>query len=374
MRKGRFGSLIVLVCGVVLASGAFAAEQPQDDVKALLDRFSARLDKLEAENGAAEPVTQEPAAEKTSTGFLGSVFTKFAPKFGGDANIEYDTRDSNQGDGLTGRVRLTMDVDIDPRMYLHTRLTAKNYVNGHEFGQDRQSQAAGYENEAVKVGMEQMYLGVRLGPRFNDGELRIGRQPLWLATGMLADINGINGVSLKSSVFGVNAFGFYGRNGTHDTLQQQKNASDTYYSVVDLSKNFGPLELGATFMKVDDNFYALKANYQTPFNTLLFSQYVKNDDAADDDQGYMVGAKYGNAGKKGTWDALLSYVHIEDSINPNGSFLVNDGNWVGAKGIRTRMHYAVTDWSTLGLVQDFFDTINGGEKHNRTTVEFEVRF
>lgn len=356
MRKARLGKMIVLSCGVLLANGAFAADQAPAPTA--------------SEASAAAPAA--PAKESAKS-FLDSAFVKLAPRFGGDANIEFDTRDSNQGDGLTGRVRLTMDAEIDPLVYIHTRLTAKQYITGHEKKENRFSQAAGYENEAISVGMEQLYLGSKLGPKFNDTEIRAGRQPLWLANGMLADINGINGLYVRTSLLGVNALGFFGREGTH-TLQEDVPGKNTNLGAVELSRTFGPVDIGATYLKVDNAFYGVNASYATPFKAKVFAQYVKNTDATDDDQGYRVQVNYGNAAKRGEWDASLAYLRVEDSINPNGKWFVNDGNWIGAKGLRMKAHYALTDWSTLVLVQDLFDNIASGKRQNRTDIEFEVRF
>lgn len=357
MRRARLGSMIVLFCGVVLAGGAFAADQVA----------------APASGDAAAPAAKAAPAPETAKGFFDSaLFTKLAPKFGGDANLEYDTRDSKFGDGLTSRIRLTMDANIDPRVYLHTRLTAKQYITGSQH-KDHPAQAAGYENEAIKVGMEQLYLGAKLGPQLNDTEVRVGRQSLWIANGMLADINGINGVMLRTSLLGVNAMAFFGKEGTQ-ALPEVRDGKNSNIGTGELSTKLGPVDLGASYMKVHDAFFTVNASYLTPFKAVLFAQYGKNIDASDEDQGYWVGARYGNAAKRGEWDASLAYLRIENNMNPNGKFFVNDGNWIGAKGFRLKAHYAVTDWSTLVLVQDLFDTTTTGAKHNRTDIEYEVRF
>ena len=328
---------------------------------------------------AGSVFASDKAAEPGNNGLLESVFTKMAPKFGGDANIEYDTRDSDYGDSLTSRVRLTMDADISPRVYLHTRLTAKQYIDGNENG-DQPAQAAGYENEAVKVGMEQLYLGFKFGGAFDDTELIVGRQPLWMAGGMLSDINGINGIKLKTSFLGVNAFGFFGKEGTQ-ALPEDRGGSDGNLGAVELSRAFGPVSLGVTYLNVndeddvnDETFYEGNISCQTPFGAVLYAQYLVNDDAEEDDMGYRLKASYGNAVKEGEWDASLAYLRVESNINPNDKYYINDGNWIGAKGFRMKIHYAVTDWSTLVLVQDVFENINSGEDQNRTDIEFEVRF
>ena len=349
MKKPNLRCLMAICCFLLLAGNVFALDE------------------------TVEPV---------NNGFLKSVFTKMAPKFGGDANIEYDTRDSNYGDSLTSRVRLTMDADISPRLYLHTRLTAKQYIDGNENG-DHPAQAAGYENEAVKVGMEQFYLGFKFSlddQIFNNMELILGRQPLWLAGGMLSDINGINGIKLKTSFLGINAFGFFGKDGTQ-ALEEDRGGSDGNLGAAELSRAFGPVTLGVTYLNVNDDanvndatFYEGNVSYQTPFGALLYAQYLVNDDADEDDTGYRVKAIYGNAVKQGEWDASFAYLRIESSINPNDKYYINDGNWIGAKGVRVKIHYAVTDWSTLILVQDVFENINTGEDQNRTDIEFEVRF
>jgi hypothetical protein len=364
--------MFLMGCGVFFASAAFAAEQPA----------AASAGEAAATAPQAAAATEKPK----DSGLLDSLFTKLAPKFGGDANIEYDGRDSNFGDGLTSRVRLTMDADIDPLIYIHTRLTAKGYISGAERQSDgstpHPAQAAGYENQAIKVGMEQLYLGLNLAkisPALNGTELRVGRQPLWLANGMLADINGIDSAMVRASLHGVNVMGIWGYEGTEGLTGNNgpstSNNSPLY--AAELSTTLGPVELGATFLKVHDGFYGFNANYATPIPKLvLFGQFAQDIDSHNHQQdlGYWAGARYGNAGKKGEWDLSLAYVNVGNDINPNGQYLVNDGNLVGARGARLKGHYALSNWSTLTLVQDFTNSTVNEKQQWRTDVELEVRF
>jgi hypothetical protein len=96
--------------------------------------------------------------------------------FSGDANIEYDGRDTGFGDGLTNRIRLVMDSQIDQNVYLHGRFVSKNYISGGEIndGPPYPAQSAGWEHQIVPNGMEQGYIGYK-----TDGiDVKVGRQYL----------------------------------------------------------------------------------------------------------------------------------------------------------------------------------------------------
>ena len=362
MRKQILIHLIMVCCLVLIAGHGFAADEAV----------------IPGEAGSVGVEKGGNAAAPEESGLFHAVFKKNPPRFGGDANFEYDTRDSDFGDSLTSRVRLTMDADLSPDCYLHTRLTAKQYIDGDESGGP--AQAAGYENEAIKVGMEQLYLGYKFGDVLDGVEVIAGRQPLWLADGMLADINGMNSAKLNLAYSGINLLGFFGKDGTQ-ALPEESNGEDADFTALEASWTLGPICLGATYLDVESNddanderFCGGSINYRAPFEVVFYGQYVVNSDADDDDTAYRIKASYGNAAKQGEWDVSLAYLRVEDNINPNDKWLVNDGNWVGAKGVRLKMHYALTNWATLILVQDVFENINTGENQNRTDIEFEVRF
>jgi len=124
----------------------------------------------------------------------------------------------------------------------------------------------------------------------------------------------------------------------------------------------------------DETYYGFNASTKIAKNAVVFAQYAKNNDAADNNQGYWAGVKFGNAIKKGDIDYSLAYVKVDNNINPNGTYFVNDSNWIGAKGLRFKAHYAVSNNSTLTFYQDQFKTIDGNADHKRSDLEYEVRF
>lgn len=304
-----------------------------------------------------------------------SVFAA-APTFSGDANLEYDGRDTGFGDGLTNRIRLVMDNQIDQNVYLHGRFVSKNYINGGEVNSQSNNlswpaQQAGWEHQIVNNGMEQGYIGYK-----TDGiDIKAGRQSMWLANGMLADVNGINGVSVTSNFDNTSVYGFAGRDG-----QQKVYAAQ-------VGTKLGSADFGATYLKnqaaINTAYWGVNASAPVADNAVAFAQYAKSN-AATDNSGYWFGVKVGNAAKAGDFDYSLAYVHVDANATPlvvssnpqehaEGPWLT-DGNMYGGKGLRFKAHYAVSDHSTLTVYQDQFKNINSKADQRRTDVEYEVRF
>jgi len=89
----------------------------------------------------------------------------------------------------------------------------------------------------------------------------------------------------------------------------------------------------------------------------LYADYVQNQDASDNDQGYVLGAKLGKAAKRGTWQVQYQYQELE----ADATFaLITDSDFMGGgtdgKGHKISAAYALLDKWTLGFT--YFD----GEK------------
>ncbi len=89
----------------------------------------------------------------------------------------------------------------------------------------------------------------------------------------------------------------------------------------------------------------------------LYLDYVQNQDADDNDQGYIIGAKLGSARKQGSWQLQYQYQELE----ADATFaLVTDSDFMGGgtdgKGHKIGAAYALQSNWTLGFT--YFD----GEK------------
>jgi hypothetical protein len=86
----------------------------------------------------------------------------------------------------------------------------------------------------------------------------------------------------------------------------------------------------------------------------IYGDFVENQDADDNEQGYMVGAKLGKAGKQGTWQIQYQW----ESLEADATFaLVSDSDFMGGgtdgEGHRIGAAYALLDKWTLGFT--YFD-------------------
>jgi hypothetical protein len=197
---------------------------------------------------------------------------------------------------------------------------------------------------------------------------------IWgLANGMLADVNGINGVSATASFEGgTSLFGFAGRDGANKVYAAQ------------FGTRIGSGDFGASYLKgpsttsYDDSsaFWGVNASAPVADNATVFAQYARGNAAAAN-TGYWFGVKVGNAVKAGDFDYSLAYVHVAANATPAGIAegpWLTDGNMMDGKGLRLKMHYAVSDHSTLTVYQDQFKAVSNNNDHRRTDVEYEVRF
>jgi hypothetical protein len=86
----------------------------------------------------------------------------------------------------------------------------------------------------------------------------------------------------------------------------------------------------------------------------VYADFVQNQDADDNDQGYIVGAKLGKAKKQGSWQVQYQYEELEADATFG---LLTDSDFMGGgtdgKGHKIGGAYALADQWTLGLT--YFD-------------------
>ena len=89
----------------------------------------------------------------------------------------------------------------------------------------------------------------------------------------------------------------------------------------------------------------------------FYVDYVQNEDADDNDQGYIVGTKLGKAKKRGSWQIQYQWQTLEADAT---LALVTDSDFMGGgtdgEGHKISAAYAILDNTTLGFT--YFD----GEK------------
>jgi hypothetical protein len=278
-----------------------------------------------------------------------------APEISGDAQLL--TQKNDGGSTYTDvRLRLNADADLGDGIYAHGRImgideSIRNY--------DR----AGTGSKGANVNMEQLYLGAKVGAT----DLKVGRQPLFIGNGMLADVNGIQGVSLGTSAGDINALGFIGRSdepaGPRDTV------------AFNLGTKVEDVNLGVGYMTTNDaqenKYLSFNADTKLTDKVVLSADYVKNTEAEAD--GYLVKATFGQVAKKGDFNYALSYRNIEDGA-VDGDWVTN-GAYADSKGFRVAANYKVTDNATLSVYQDITKkNSDSSEKPNQARLELNVNF
>ena len=118
----------------------------------------------------------------------------------------------------------------------------------------------------------------------------------------------------------------------------------------------------------------------------FFGDFVKNDDANDNDSGQLVGVQLGKAGKQGTWQVKYYYEDIE--ANATLGLLTNSdfaGGGTNGKGDVLSGAYALTDQSTIKVtyynVEKNSDNLvspfvigNPGTDYDFDTVQVDLNF
>lgn len=295
-----------------------------------------------------------------------SVFAA-APAFSGDTQL---LTQKNYNDGSTYsdmRVRLNADVDLGEGIYAHGRIMGID-ESPDNFG------TAGTGSKGADVNMEQMYLGAKIGVT----DVKIGRQPLWIGgQGLLADVNGIEGISLGAKESNFQAYGFIGRsneqvypNPGNPTVYGNRNTIGA-----DFRTNLDGVNLGVGYLNTKDTtenkYWSFNADANIASNVNLAAEYVKNNSA--DANGFMVKATIGELAKKGDFNYTVSYRNIEN--NAVDSSWVTNGAYANSKGFRLGANYKVTDNSILYLYKDITEQQNNSSiKPNQVRAEFDVNF
>lgn len=275
-------------------------------------------------------------------------------QFSGDMQLL--TQKNDHGSTFSDvRLRLNADAQLDENMFVHGRLMGIDMSPNHYNG-------SGTGSSGASVNMEQLYLGAKLGAV----DVKVGRQPLDIGKGMLADVNGIQGVSLATSASGIDMYGFAGRS------HEGATARDTVG--LQMGTNVHGVNLGAGYLTtkdtVDNKYLSFNADKNVTDKVNLSGVYVKNTELEKD--GYIVKATIGQVAKKGDINYAVSYRDIE-----NGAV---DGNWVtngayaDSKGFRLAANYKPTNNSTLSVYKDINQENSNGQKPNQMRAELNLNF
>ncbi|MCX7780981.1 MAG: porin [Negativicutes bacterium] len=264
-----------------------------------------------------------------------------APTFSGDANIEYRNQDGS-GDYLTNRIRLNVDADIDGTFYIHGRAKMNNDLRNTTNGGN--------------VSFDQAYIGAKVGA----SDVRVGRQSLAIGKGLLMDDDNFIGAQVTTkAIEGLSLAGFYGKDNSSASVET---------TFVDMGTSFSGVNVGASYLKSGDKYYAVNADTKLTENVVLNVEYAKN--TTDKADGFLAEVAVGQAAKKGDFAYKVSYRDIEANALPD---FTTDGWYKNSKGFRVKGIYKVSDKATLTAYQDIAET-QAGADHNRTNVEFSVNF
>ena len=252
--------------------------------------------------------------------------------FSGEAQL-LTQKNSNGNTYSDVRIRLNGDVQIGDGIYAHSRLMAIDES-------DTNYGVAGTGSKGASVNMEQMYLGAKVGQMY----VRIGRQPLAVGQGMIADVNGIEGISLATAANNLTVAGFVGRS-------NEATVRDT--TALELGTSVSGVNLGLGYMKTEQNgaenkYLSFGADKQVTPYVNLAGTYVKNDSATDT-SGYIVKATFGEVAKKGDFNYALSYRDIEAGAVDTD--WVTNGAYVDSKGFRLAANYKVTNNGILAYIK-----------------------
>lgn len=248
-----------------------------------------------------------------------------APVFSGDARIL--TQQDDGGSTYTDmRFRLNADANLGDDLYAHGRL----------MGLDSNFTAAGTGLSGAAVNIEQAYLGGKIG----NVDFVAGRQPVLVGKGLLADINGISGLSLATSAGNVKVDGFLGRSDSDGVI------------AANVKTKVENVNVGAGYLSRDvKDYYSINADTKIS-NVALSGEWVKN--STDDKTGYIVKATVGQAAKKGDYNYGVSYRDIEaGAVDANWT---TNGAFADSKGFRLEGNYKISDNVNLALYKDFVDT------------------
>ena len=367
--------LIPLVgLSLLLISSTAIAQVSEDEIKTLreqIELLSSRLDQLEQQNRdlaqeaqqareqvAAAP-TEAAVEQKVEQAVTEQVEEKFAAvswaerlRWKGDFRYRYENIDQEGKDGRNRsriRARTNLEADLSPTLEVGVGLatggddpvSSNQTIGGGGSSKDIKLDLAyfnwsGLENTNITGGKFKNYL-VRPGGKGLrwDGDWRPeGLGAIWDNDRFYVQGLGtwLEGDSRKGTEF---AWALQGgmrfKTGDNGTL-----SIGVGYSVFDIAGRtplFGEPEdfYGNSFVpdpanpnpKPGDETYVFKYDYQNyeahldwkfklggmPF--AVFANYTVNQDADENDTGYLVGAKLGSAKEKGDWDVSYYYERLE---------------------------------------------------------------
>lgn len=271
----------------------------------------------------------------------------------GDTQTMIQSTNGASGDYSDARFRINFDFDMGDGVYAHARLMG---IDQQMRGTGLNYAEAGTGSTGSSVNMEQMYLGAKLG----QVDATLGRQPVYIGRGMLADINGIQGFSLATNTGDVSLYGFGGRSGNTDVLAGK------------IGTKLQNLNLGAGYLRKDStNFWSADADTQIADNVNLSGIYMKNSTAKAD--GFLVKATVGQAVKKGDFNYAVSYRNMDNNA-VDGDWVTN-GGLANSKGLRFEAKYKPTNNATLWVYQDVTKQSSDTSIHpNQFRAELDFNF
>lgn len=286
-------------------------------------------------------------------------------------DMQFLTQKNEHGDTFSNvRLRLNADVQLEDNMYIHGR------IMGIDMSPSNYNKA-GTGSSGASVNMEQLFLGAKLGAV----DVKLGRQPLDIGQGMLADVNGIQGVSLATSTPGMDFYGFVGRSNEEVYLNtggvKESGPRDTVG--LKIGTRISKINLGAGYLSTKDTDATYEKNNYMSFNAdsnlsekvNLGAVFMKNTESKAD--GYIVKATIGQTAKKGDINYVVSYRNIEDTAVD--SDWVTNGAYANSKGVRFTVNYKPTNNSTLTLYKDITKQQNDDSvKPNQMRAEWNINF
>jgi len=275
-----------------------------------------------------------------------------APVISGDARILAQKNDGEHT-YIDTRFRLNADAELGDDIYAHGRIMGID-KQGPQYGLNYAEAGTGLSGASINI--EQMYIGAKIGMV----DIKAGLQPVEVGHGLLADINGIEGLSLATTAGNVGAYGFAGRSGTDDVVAAQLNTTVENINV------------GANFLKKEStDYWSINANTKVATNIKLAGEYVKND--TDNKDGYLVKATVGEVAKKGDFNYAVSYRNIDTGAVDAG--WTKNGAFADSKGFRLEANYKVGTNANLNLYKDFVDQVSDPSIHpDQMRAELTVNF
>lgn len=350
---------VLLGLSILLCSTATYAQVSEEEVQSLRDQIemlTRRLDQLEAQSKQEKAeVAQTVEASQAAVARVDEVDERVSGvedqvagmswaermRWQGDFRYRYENIDEEGKDGRNRsriRARTHLEADLSPTLEVGVGLA----TGGDDPVSSNQTIGGGGSSKDVKIDLAYFnWSGLAntniTGGKFKNFLIRPSKQGLmwdgdWRPEGL--------GVIWDNDFFFAQGLGTWlegdSRNGTEFgwALQAGFNFKTgdwgslkigAGYSVFDIAGRtplFGLPEdfYGNTFVKdplTDELVFAYNYHNIEGFlewkigKFLLFGDYTINQDAPDDDTGYLVGAKYGSAKDKGQWDVTYFYARKE---------------------------------------------------------------